>query len=500
MSLFNLQTSAIRKVYPGTVALKDVSIGFRGGEVHALIGKNGAGKSSLVKILSGAQQPTSGQILIEGHPVHLRSPRDAFHQGIRTIYQELSLIPELSVAENIFLGRLPRRRQLGGLAIDWKKAFGEAREVLDAMHVELDVRQKVGSLGVAQQQVVEIARAMSTSPKVLMLDEPTSALAHEETQSLFSLIRKLTARGVSIVYITHRLQELQEVADVLSALRDGILSGPIPIKEASPEKIAEMMFGETVLKSRPTGLKARPAPVLEARGLTRRDKFTDISLTLHEGEVLGIAGMIGSGRTELLRAMAGADPFDSGEIILGGQTIRKPTPARMKRLGLGLTPENRKQEGLVQILSTRDNICLASLDRISLGGLIWKGRQRPHVERTIRELQIAVPDSEAPVSTLSGGNQQKVVVGNWLNTRPRIMFFDEPTRGVDVQAKQQIFEIIRDLSRQGIASIFVSSELEELFEVCHRLLIMRKGRIVGEARPDEMTMETLLQFCMEGFR
>lgn len=497
MGAIKLQTTRLRKVYPGTVALDDVSLTFEAGSVSALVGKNGAGKSTLVKILSGATDATAGQVFLDGLEVRFRSPKDAFDRGMATVYQELSLIPELTVGENILLGRLPKRRGLGGIAVDWPKVYERADAILRSLNVDLDVNVKAGRLSVAQQQVVEIAKAMSFHPSVLMLDEPTSALAHHEVAGLFDLVRKLSGQGVAVVYITHRLQELEDIADTVSVLRDGRFVGKVPVAEATPKRIVEMMFGETVQKSRPAGLEVRREPVLEVRHLSMKGRLTDVNLTLYKGEVLGIAGMLGSGRTEVLMSLFGAMRFDEGEILVEGRTVRSPTPARMKRAGMGLTPESRKEQGIVLLLSTLDNACLAALDRVSRHGVIWKGLQREVVERTVRDLQITVADIEQPISSLSGGNQQKVVVGNWLNTKPRIMLFDEPTRGIDVQAKQQVFQIIWRLSMRGISSIFVSSELEELLEVCHRIVVMRKGRLVGEVDATGLQLEQLFAMCME---
>lgn len=497
MNLYNLEIEKAKKVYPGTIALNDTSLGFKGGEVHALIGKNGAGKSTLVKIISGAIQPTTGKILIKGQEAHLRSPRDAFNKGIATVYQELSLVPELTVAENIFLGRLPMKTSLGVRMIDWDQVFKQARAVLDSLNVDIDEKEKISSLGVAQQQVVEIAKAMSYNPSVLMLDEPTSALAHDETASLFTLVKQLAQKGSAVIYITHRLQELQEIADVVSVLRDGILVGTIPVVEASPKVITNMMFGETIQNIRPSTLQAGDEPILKIRDLTSSRKFENINFTLKKGEILGIAGMVGAGRTELLRAISGCDPVSSGDIILDETIIHHPTPASMKKFGLCLTPENRKEEGLVQLLSVADNICMSSLVGISSHGIIDSVKQKTAVKKTVNDLQISVSDTDLPVSDLSGGNQQKVIVGNRLNTLPKIILLDEPTRGIDVQAKQQIFQIIWDLSSKGISCIFVSSEMEELIEVCHRILIMQKGHIVGEVSADGLPLETLFEMCME---
>jgi ribose transport system ATP-binding protein len=492
-----LQTVDLGKEYPGTVALDGVSVAFEGGQVHALIGKNGAGKSTLVKIFAGAVPPTRGRILVDGRDVVLRSPADAFAKGIATVYQELSLVPELTVAENILLGRLPRQAGLGGWIIDWPEVFARARAVLANLQVDLDVRRPAAELGVAEQQIVEIAKAMSFDPSVLMLDEPTSALAQAETSHLFALLRNLAARGVAILYITHRLQELRRIADTVTVLRDGRHVGTIAIADATPQRLVEMMFGEVVQKERPSDLEAGDRPVLEVRRLGRRGSFHDVSFTLRGGEILGIAGMLGSGRTELLRALFGADPYDTGEILIEGRPVRAASPERMKHLGVAFTPENRQAQALVQMLSTRANVCLASLDRIARRGFLTRARERTVVGRLVERLAILAPDIEQPVSSLSGGNQQKVVVAKWLNTDPRVILFDEPTRGIDVQAKQQIFQIMWDLGRQGISCLFVSSELEELLEVCHRILIMKKGTIVGEVRPEGVAVDELLARCME---
>jgi len=492
-----LQTVDIRKEYPGTVALDGVCVTFESGRIHALIGKNGAGKSTLVKILAGAVQPTSGRILVDGAEVKLRTPTDAFNNGVATVYQELSLVPHLTVAENILLGRLPTRRGFGDFVVDWPGVFAGARVVLDDMQVDLDVRKKVSELSVAQQQVVEIAKAMSFKPSAIMFDEPTSALAQHETDNLFKLIRKLADKNVAIIYITHRLGELGQIAETVTVLRDGKYAGRIEMVDATPEQIVHMMFGEIVQKQRPADLEAGDETVMEVRNLERQGWFANVNFELRKGEILGIAGMLGSGRTELLKAIFGAESFDEGEIIIAGEAVRIATPVRMKKFGLAFTPENRKEEGLIQILSTRANMCLAGLGRISTRGFTTKKRERNIVNKLTKKLDIKVSDIEQAVSSLSGGNQQKVVVGNWLNTNPRVILFDEPTRGIDVRAKQQIFQIMWDLSRQGVGCIFVSSELEELVEVCHRILVMKKGRIVCEVRPDQISPDQLFVLCME---
>ncbi len=493
----SLEARNIRKEYPGTVALDDVSLRFDGGRVYALLGKNGAGKSTLVKILAGTTQPTSGEILVNEKPVVLRSATDAFAQGIATVYQELSLIPELTIAENILLGRLPKKAAPFGMIIDWRAAFLQAKKVLDEMGVNFDVRRKVSELGVAQQQVVEIAKAMSFKPAVLMLDEPTSALARHETEMLFHIIRRLAKSGVAVIHITHRLQELAQIADVVTVLRDGKFVGSVEFKDATPEGIVHMMFGAVVQKQRPTDLTPGTQPLLEVQGLSSGDKFRDVHFTLHQGEILGIAGMLGAGRTELLRAIFGADRAESGRILLDGKPVTPASPKMMKRHGLGFIPENRKEQALVLGQSIRTNLCLASMNRVGWCGMITSAREQRATQPLIERLAIKVADAGLPIDSLSGGNQQKIVVGKWLNTKPRVILFDEPTRGIDVQAKQHIFQIMWDLSREGIGSIFVSSELEELVEVCHRILIMKSGVIAGEVGADQISVDELVVRCME---
>ncbi|MDC7232542.1 MAG: sugar ABC transporter ATP-binding protein [Spirochaetales bacterium] len=497
MNTLKLQTEGLRKVYPGTVALDNFTVGFDGGKVHAIIGKNGSGKSTLIKIISGAIQPTSGTLRVDGLEMEMTTPLDAFEKGIATVYQELSLIPDLTVAENILLGRLELREGLVN-KIDWKKSYAKAQHVLDEMEVDIPVDQKVKYLSVGQQQVIEIAKAMSYGPQVLMLDEPTSALAAHEVNSLFTVIKKLKEKGVAILYISHRLQELNEIADTVTVIRDGHFIGKIDMVDSTPEIIVNMMFGEVEKKQRPHDLEISDETVLEVKNLSDNRHFSDISFDVKKGEILGIAGMLGSGRTELLRSIFGADELKEGSITFHGEEISKPNPVLMKSLGMGLTPENRKEEGLVQVLSTNENLCLASLDRIGNNwGYVTKKMEEPFIDNPIKKLQAKVPRGDMPVSSLSGGNQQKIVVGNWLNTNPTLMIYDEPSRGIDVQAKQQIFQIMWDLSREGISSLVVSSELEELLEICHRILIMKHGRIVDEVRPEDLSIEQLYAMCME---
>lgn len=487
-----LKAENITKLYPGTVALNKVSVEFESGKVHAFIGKNGSGKSTLVKIFAGATEATEGLFYLDGEKMNIHSPQEALDKGIATVYQELSLIPGLTVAENIFMGRMPVKGKL----IDWKKGYEKAGKILEDLQIHISPKEKVADLSLWQCQMVEIAKAMSYEPKVLMLDEPTSSLANHEIELLFQMIRNLKEKGVIIIYISHKLQELWQIADTCTVLRDGELIGKVQMEGLKKEELVNMMFGNVEIKTRPKDLKVGKKPVLEIEKLTRKGVFENVSFKVYENEILGIAGMLGAGRTELLKSIFGADPFDSGKIVFYGKEMKNPTPVKMRNAGFALTPEDRKNEGLVQIMSVFGNLCVASIDYLGKHKFIQRQKEKKYVDRQIHDLQIKVPDVKLPVMSLSGGNQQKVVVGNWLNTEPKIMFFDEPSRGIDVNAKQQIFQIIWEQSKKGISSIMVSSELEELLEVCHRILIMREGKIVGEVLPEDVTIEQLYALSM----
>jgi len=494
MKNITLRAEHITKDYPGTRALDDISIEFDSGKVNALVGKNGSGKSTLIKIFSGAVKPTSGAIFLDGKEIHFNNTAEAYGKGIVTVYQEMSLVPGLSVAENIFLGRMPMKNGI----IDWPRAYQMAGDLLQKMKVRINPREILYRLSMWQMQVVEITKALSFNPQAILLDEPTSALAQNEVQNLFEAVRALRDQGVIVIYITHKLQELPQIADTVSVLRDGRLMGTVQMKEVQHKDIIDLMFGEVKIQSRPKDIQVQDEIVMEVKNLSREKWYKDVNFSLRRGEVLGIAGMLGSGRTELLRGIFGADPPDSGEVHIEGKPYKKTNPIKMKYAGVGLTPENRQLEGLILIHSILDNLCYASMDQTS-NGLIENKRLRNTIaEKQIRELEIKTSNMEIPCNSLSGGNQQKVVLGNWLNTSPKIMLYDEPSRGIDVSAKQQIFEIMWAQARKGIATVFVSTELEELLEVCHRILIMRQGKIVGEVNPDKTRINELYEICMRG--
>jgi ribose transport system ATP-binding protein len=494
VSELQIKAEHLTKDYPGTRALDDISISFQSGKVNALVGKNGSGKSTLVKIFAGAVSPTSGSIFLNDEKLTFDSTSEANEKGIVTVYQEMSLVPGLTVAENIFLGRLPKKHGI----IDWKKTYEMAGDLLKKMKVDINPRETLFRLSMWQMQVVEITKALSFNPKVIMLDEPTSALAQHEVQSLFDAVRALRDQGVVVIYVTHKLQELPQIADTVSVLRDGRLMGTVQMKEVQHKDIIDMMFGEVKTQSRPKDIKVQDDVVMEVKGLSREGWYEDVNFKLKKGEVLGIAGMLGSGRTELLRGIFGADPVDSGEVIVEGKSYRNAGLRKMKKAGIGLTPENRKLEGLILIQSILDNLCYASMNLTSRNLIENKARRLLFGERQVKELEIKVQNMNVACNSLSGGNQQKVVVGNWLNTSPKIMLYDEPSRGIDVNAKQQIFEIMWAQARKGISSVFVSTELEELLEVCHRILIMRHGKIVDEVSPDAININELYEICMRG--
>ena len=495
MEYYRLEVRHIVKRFPGVLALDDVSVSFDSGHIHAIIGKNGSGKSTLMKIVSGVLSQNSGDVYLYGQKIEHNSAIQALENGICTVYQELSLVNDLMVSENIFLGRLPLKGKIG---IDWPQVHEKARMVLDELGVQIDVRMYVGQLSIGQKQLVEIAKAMSFAPKVLILDEPTSALSETECEKLFTVLRGLREKGIIILFISHRLQELYKVADYVTVLRDGILIGTEKIADLAPKDIVNMMFGDVEHKAKPASF-VRNETILEVKGLTAK-KFKNIDLILNKGEVLGIAGMMGAGRTELLRAIFGIDRFDSGEIIVRGQAVRQKdiNPCQMKKLGFAYTSENRKEDGLCLNLSVGDNLCMASLYDISPRKRISKTLARAYIEKQIKGLSIKVSGHDDMVYALSGGNQQKIVIGNWLNTKPKIIFLDEPSRGIDVSAKQQIFSIIWKEAEKGVSFIVVSSELEELIEVCDRIIIMRHGEFKGAYNASELTVEEIYSKCMEG--
>jgi ABC-type sugar transport system ATPase subunit len=481
----------IDKRFPGVHALDNVSLTITPGEVHAVVGENGAGKSTLMKILAGAYGPDRGTIRIDGEAVTIENPRAAQDLGIITIYQELSLVDALSVGENVFLGDLPTRSG-GSWRVDWPTVWSRAAELLERVGLRIRPQTRVRDLSVAQKQMVEIARALARNVRVLILDEPTSSLTERETEKLFEIISQLRNRGVGIIYISHRLGEVFRIAQQVTVLRDGIVVGSLPVRDASEDLLVRMMVGRDLARLF-TAARSSDAPVrLEVRGLSRRGVLHDVSLSVRGGEVVGLAGLVGAGRTELARCLFGADGINAGEILLDGSIVNLRSPGHAVDLGIALVPEDRKLQALILGMGVRENLSLPVLDRLGSPFVPSRRRERALASDYIRSLTIRTPHMEQRVSALSGGNQQKVVIARWLATKPKVLILDEPTRGIDVGAKAEVHALIARLAEQGVAILMISSELPEILGMSHRILVMRGGRIVAEIPRQDATEESIM--------
>jgi ribose transport system ATP-binding protein len=489
-----LELRGISKRFAGVQALDNVSFELREGEVHILLGENGAGKSTLMKVLCGAYKADAGEFFHRGEPVAIATPADARRLGIAVIFQEFTLVPHLSIAQNIFLGR-----EFGGRfpgTVDHGRMRREARAIMDRLGMTLDPNTEVAALGVAQQQMVEIAKALSQDARILVLDEPTAALSDKETEKLFAAIASLKAKGVAMVYISHRMAEVFTMGDRITVLRDGRKVGSRLPAETTPDELVSLMVGRKVDMAYTREYCAAPGPVaLRLSGVSARTGIHDVSLTVHQGEIVGLAGLVGSGRTEVARAIFGADPIEAGRIEIFGQP-QQGGPDRARQLGAALIPESRKTQGLALIRSVGDNLMLASLRRMFPSGWFSPGRAAERARQLIARLRIATPGPQQQVQHLSGGNQQKVVIGKWLNAEARLFVFDEPTRGIDVGAKAEIFQLIDALVKQGAAVLMISSELSEIVKVCDRTYVMREGRVAGEVAREAMNEETILTLGM----
>jgi len=484
----------ICKHFPGVKALDDVSFCIYPGEVHMLLGENGAGKSSLMKVLCGVYVADAGEFYHEGNPVTIASPADTMRLGIAVIFQEFSLVPYLDIAQNIFLGREPAGRIPG--SVDTAAMHAEARRILDILGMEVSTRTPVHALGVAQQQMVEIAKALSQNARILVLDEPTAALSDRETEKLFAVIARLKADGVSMIYISHRMAEVFALGDRITILRDGRKVGACLPGDASPDELVARMVGRKVDMSYSRERGAQPGEVaLDVRNVSADSGITEINLQVRAGEIVGLAGLVGSGRSEVARAVFGADPIRQGEIRIFGERLAGG-PDRARELGAALIPESRKSEGLALIRTVRDNLLLAGLRRAFPSRWYRADKAEALAAREIARLRIATPDGDQLAQFLSGGNQQKIVIGKWLVAQARLFIFDEPTRGIDVGAKAEIFALIDSLVRQGAGVLLISSELPEIINVCDRTYVMRGGRIAGELAHGEMTEERILQLGM----
>ena len=489
---FILEMRNISKSFGGVHALRDVSLECTPGTVHALVGENGAGKSTLIKILSGALSADSGEIFFKGELHRSFSTREALNRGISVIYQELALVSQMTVAENIFLGREPRNAF--GL-IDHSRIRSEAEALLSQLGLKIDLDTEVGDLSVAFQQMVEIAKALSKNADLIVMDEPSAILAGYELEQLFNIIQSLVNRGVSIIYISHRLEEVFRIADVVTVLKDGQLVETESIHELTRAELVKMMVGRTLEEVFPVSNNQPGKPVLIAENISTDTVLEQVSLDLRQGEIVGLAGMVGSGRTELARALFGADPLTSGSIKINGENAYYNNPSEAIKKKISLVPEDRKEQGLFTELPIRNNITMPILRKISQWGFLSRSKEQEIVEQSRNQLSIAMASGSQEVQYLSGGNQQKVVLAKWLQTRPEIIIMDEPTRGVDVGAKFEIYQLMRHLNQEGIGILMISSELTEILGLSDRILVMREGRIVAELVPSETSEEQIIEYA-----
>jgi len=493
-SPFLLRAVEIYKRFPGVVALDSVDFDLRRGEVHVLLGENGAGKSTLMKIFSGTLLKDSGRLYIQDQEVEIESPYHARDLGIGMVYQELSLISSLNVAENMYLGRLPKR--VTG-TVNWPKLYNEARNLFKGFNVDINPRQKVGTLGMAERQLVEIAKTLSMNIQILLLDEPTSALSEDERERLFDIIRQLQQKGVGIVYVSHRLDEVPKIGDRITVLRDGKRIGTLPVIDTDENTLITMMVGRELKEQFPKEKVEIGREILGIHNLTVKDKINNITLYLREGEILGIFGLMGAGRTEFARALFGIDRIDSGQIFIDGKPVNISSPWDAIELGLGYLTEDRR-DGLVPRLPVSANITLASLKHVRNFAFLRHRTERNLAEKYINELSIHTSDLNQQVEFLSGGNQQKVALAKWMCSHSRIMIFDEPTRGIDVGSKTEVFKLMNNLVKRKVGIIMISSELPEIMAIADRIIVICRGSISAEFESGQATQEDVLRYAVIG--
>lgn len=487
-----LELRSISKTFPGVKALDEVDLAFRSGEVHGLVGENGAGKSTLIKILMGVYQRDSGELILDHSPVEIKTPLDSQHLGLQAVYQDVVIAPELSIGENFFLGDLIKDKY--GV-VDWKAVNSESKKFLESLDIHLDPRRLIKDLLPGEQTMVTIAKVIRSNARFIIFDEPTARLTGDETQTLFKLIRRLRAEGLGIIYISHHLEEIFEICDVVSVLRDGKLVGSKPVGELDENILISMMVGRSIESMYAINHVKTGKPILEVKNICCEPKFRNISFTLHEGEVLGFFGLVGSGRTDVLRAIFGANRLDSGEIWVNGEPVHISSPTKAIKLGIGLVPEERKLQGLAMPLSVRNNINITSYDRMSCLGTIIDKLEKKQAAIIIHELNIKTPSMDQIIEFLSGGNQQKVVIGKWLTRNANILLLDEPTAGVDVGAKTEIYHLIEKIIKEGKSVILCSSYLPEVIGLSDRILVMAEGSLAGEVQHSEANEELILRLA-----
>lgn len=488
-----LEIKGVSKLYPGVTALDKINLTFRRGEIHALCGENGAGKSTLIKCISGAITPTAGEIVIDGERFSGLTPALAKEKGIAVVYQEFTLVPVLTAAENIFMGNFKKK----GVTIDRKAMYDAAEKIFARMGIQLDPRSKVQDLTTGYQQIVEIAKAISTDAKILIMDEPSAPLTTNEVASMMKIVRTLKKEGVTIIYISHRMEEIFDLADRVSVLRDGQYIGTKDIGETDNDDLIKMMVGRTLNQTFPERHCITDEVVLEAINLCGNG-VKDISFKLHKGEILGFGGLIGAGRTELCEMIFGYYPIQSGELILKGEKIRPSTPSEAVSKGIALIPEDRKKHGIIGGMSVLDNLTLSTLKKLTKGIAIDRNAQKEYAQSQVEAMRIKTPHLLQKVKNLSGGNQQKVILGRWLGANPDIIIFDEPTRGIDVGAKAEIYKLMTQLVEEGKSIIMISSEMGELLGMSDRLIILAKGRYTGSLEAKEFTQEAVLKYSSGG--
>jgi len=492
MEKYIIELEHITKSFPGVLALDNVSFNLKAGEVLALLGENGAGKSTLMKILSGVYTKDTGIVRVFDQVIEDMSPIKAQDLGVAIIHQELNMCAHLTVAQNIFLGR--EKVQFG--IVSNKKINMEAKAILDSLNINIDPETIVGDLPVSKQQMVEIAKALSIKAKILIMDEPTSALTSKEINDLFVIIRKLRNEGCGIVYISHRLEELEHIVDRVTILRDGQFITSMNLKETTLPKIISFMVGREIKEKFPRVSCERGDKILEIKNLNAGKMVRNINFDLYAGEIVGIAGLMGAGRTETTRAIFGIDSKESGEIILDGKIVKIEKPMDAIKAGIVLAPEDRKKDGLCTKLSIKDNFALPNLDILcNVVGVVNRKKEKEMTEKAVEDLKIKLPNIEVDAGSLSGGNQQKVVIGRWLVRNSRVIIFDEPTRGIDVAAKVEIYNLMNELKRQGIGVLFVSSEMPEVIGISDRIIVMCDGRITGELMAEDISQDLILQYA-----